>query len=150
VGLGKEAIMRIENTITIDREPETVWAYLADLEHIPEWNPAIVATRKVTRGPVGVGTVYEQERIEPEPGTESIEVTRYEPGRRLDLHGTFGPFLAELRYAIEDLGDACRLTNVAELEARGALRLFQPIAARRIREAIADNLRALKHRLEAA
>ena len=142
--------MRIENTITIDREPETVWAYLADLEHIPEWNPAIVATRKVTRGPVGVGTVYEQQRSTPQPGTESIEVTRFEPGHRLDLHGTLGPFLAELRYAIEDLGGASRLTNVAELEASGALRLFQPIATRRIREAIADNLRILKHRLEAA
>lgn len=142
--------MRIENTITIEREPQAAWDYLADLEHVPQWNPAIVATRKVTRGPIGVSTVYEQQRSTPAPATESVEITRFEPSRRLDLHGTIGPFLAEIRYAIEDLGGASRLTNVAELEASGALRLFQPIAARRIREAIGENLRVLKHRLEAA
>jgi carbon monoxide dehydrogenase subunit G len=142
--------MRIEQAITIDREPEAVWGYLADLEHIPEWNPAIAQTRKVTRGPVGVGAVYEQDRTEPEPATESLEVTWFEPEHRLDLHGSLGPFLAEMRYAIEDLGGASRLTNVAELEATGALRLFKPIAARRIREAIGENLRTLKANLEAA
>ena len=142
--------VRIENTVTIEREPEEVWAYLSDLEHIPGWNPAITATRKVTRGPVGVGTVYEQDRTEPRPGTESIEVTRFDPELRLELHGTLGPFVAELSYGFEDLGGATRLTNVADLEAAGALKLYQPIAARRIRAAIAANLRQLKGRVESA
>ena len=34
-------MIRFANTIDIAREPATVYAYLADLEHTPEWNWAI-------------------------------------------------------------------------------------------------------------
>lgn len=47
--------MRFRSTITIKRSPAEVFAYLADFENVPTWNYAIVETRKVTEGPVGVG-----------------------------------------------------------------------------------------------
>jgi Polyketide cyclase / dehydrase and lipid transport len=49
-----------ENTVTIRRPVEDVFAFLADFENVPAWNPAIVETRKVSPGPVGVGTTYRQ------------------------------------------------------------------------------------------
>ncbi len=45
-----------ENTVTIQRPAEDVFAFLADFENIPRWNYAIAATKKTSPGPVGVGT----------------------------------------------------------------------------------------------
>ena len=47
-----------ENTVTIRRPIAAVFAFLADFENIPAWNYAIVETRKVSPGPVGVGTTF--------------------------------------------------------------------------------------------
>jgi hypothetical protein len=84
--------MRFENTITIRRPPAEVFAYLADFENVPTWNYAIVETKKLSQGPVGVGTKYRQVRKLPRPSEESFEVTGYEPEARLSVDGTFGPF----------------------------------------------------------
>ena len=44
-----------ENTVTIRRAVEDVFAFLADFENIPTWNYAIVETKKTSPGPVGSG-----------------------------------------------------------------------------------------------
>jgi uncharacterized protein YndB with AHSA1/START domain len=52
-----------ENTVTIRRPVEDVFAFLADFENIPKWNYAIVETSKVSPGmsylldPTGGGTM---------------------------------------------------------------------------------------------
>ncbi len=57
--------MRFTNTITIDRPPAEVFAFLAQFENVPRWNYAISETRKISRGPVGVGSRYVQARTLP-------------------------------------------------------------------------------------
>jgi len=42
-----------ENTVTIQRPAEEVFAFLADFENIPKWNYAIDETHKTSAGPVG-------------------------------------------------------------------------------------------------
>lgn len=54
--------MKFRNTITIERSPAEVFAYLADFEKVPTWNYAIAETRKISEGPVGAGTRYRQAR----------------------------------------------------------------------------------------
>ena len=68
-----------ENTVTIRRSVEDVFSFLADLENVPKWNYAIVETRKVSAGPVGVGTIYQQVRSVPSRSEEHLEVTAYDP-----------------------------------------------------------------------
>jgi hypothetical protein len=71
--------MRFANTITIDRPPAAVFAYLADLENLPRWNYAISETRKITAGPVRVGSRYRQSRTIPVHSEESLEVIEFSP-----------------------------------------------------------------------
>jgi uncharacterized protein YndB with AHSA1/START domain len=54
-----------QNTVTIRRPVEDVFAFLADFENVPRWNKAILRTRKTSPGPVGVGTTYRQVRTVP-------------------------------------------------------------------------------------
>jgi uncharacterized membrane protein len=39
-----------QNTVTIRREIEDVFAFLADFENVPTWNYAIVETKKTSPG----------------------------------------------------------------------------------------------------
>lgn len=140
--------MRFTNTLTIDRPQDAVFAYLADLENLPRWNYAIQQTRKVSSGPVGVGSRYHQVRTVPEHREESLEVTEYDAGRALTIRGTLNSLPAELSYALEPDGRATVLTNTVDLATRGPLTLVAPLATRQVRSAVAANLEVLKEILE--
>jgi AmiR/NasT family two-component response regulator len=87
-----------ENTVTIRRPIAAVFAFLADFENIPAWDYAIVETRKVSPGPVGVGTTYRPIRSVPRRSQEGFEVTVFEPASRLEVQGARAlPGEAELR-----------------------------------------------------
>jgi uncharacterized protein YndB with AHSA1/START domain len=138
-----------ENTVTIRRAVEDVFAFLADFENIPTWNYAIVETKKTSPGPVGVGTTYRQLRSVPSRSEEGFQVTAFEPSSRLEVHGDIGPFTATISYLLAPTDHGTRLTNVVDLEsASGVLRLVAPLAASRVKTAVAANLDTLKRLLE--
>ncbi len=141
-------MIRFANTIDIALEPSAVYAYLADLEHTPEWNWAIATTEKVTPGPVGVGTRYRQTRSVPRPGVETLQITGLEPHRRIDVTGRLGPFVVRLSYELAAIGLGTRLTNTAELEPSVPLGFVGGLLGGRIRTAVAENLGVLKAVLE--
>ena len=140
--------MRFVNTITIDRAPGGVFAYLAEFENVPRWNYAIAETRKVTDGPVGVGARYLQLRTIPTRSEETFEVVEFEPDRRLVIRGQIGPFSGDIVYLLEGAANATVLTNTCDLRAHGPLSVVAPLATRRVQSAVAANLDVLKQILE--
>jgi hypothetical protein len=138
-----------QNTVTIRRPIEDVFVLLADFENIPRWNYAILQTKKICPGPVGVGTTYRQIRSLPSRSEEGFQVTVFEPTSHLEIHGDIGPFTATLSYLLAPLGNGTRLTNSVDLQPTSrALRLLAPLAALRVNTAVAANLRTLKRLLE--
>jgi uncharacterized protein YndB with AHSA1/START domain len=138
-----------DNTLTIRRPAEDVFAFLADFENVPTWNHAIESTTKASPGPVGVGSTYRQVRSEPRRGEEAFEVTAFEPTRRLAIEGEIGPFHARVAYLLEPIDGATRLENAVELEPSSAVsRLLAPLAVSRVKAAVAENLGVLKRLLE--
>jgi uncharacterized protein YndB with AHSA1/START domain len=141
-------VATFENTVMIRRPIEDVFGFLSDFENVPKWNYAIVETRKVSEGAVGVGTIYHQVRSVPNRSEERFEVTAYNPPRHLEIRGQLGPFPARLSYALDVLPEGIRVTNSVELELRGLGRLLGRVAVPRVRDAVAANLRKLKELLE--
>jgi uncharacterized protein YndB with AHSA1/START domain len=141
-------VMRFANSVTIRRSPRDVFDFLAAFENVPKWNYAIVETRKTTDGPVRVGTTYRQLRSLPARSEETFQVTEFDPDRRLAIRGDLGPFEATLAYDLEPVEEGTRLTNTADLEAHGVLKVAAPIAGGRVRQAVAVNLDKLKEVLE--
>ena len=138
-----------ENTVTIQRSAEEVFAFLADFENIPKWNYAIDETHKISAGPVGVRSRYRQTRSVPSRSVEGFEVTVFEPARRLAMHGQIGPFRATISYELEATAGETRLVNKVELDApQSMLRLAAPLASPRIKAAVAQNLGKLRLILE--
>jgi uncharacterized protein YndB with AHSA1/START domain len=140
--------MKFTNSVVIRRPPAEVFAYLADPENIPKWNYAIASTRQTTPGSVGVGTRFRQTRTIPRPAEEELEVTGFEPDRHLALRGDLGPLSGSLAYELEAVPEGTRLTNRADLRARGPLGIAAELGAGRIRAAVADNLDVLRRILE--
>lgn len=140
--------MQFANSVTIRRQPHEVFEFLADFENVPKWNYAIVETHKTTDGPVTVGTTYRQTRSLPSRAEEAFEVTEYDPDRRLAIYGDLGPFKGTLAYQLEDVDQGTLVTNTADLEARGLLKVAAPLASGRVGQAVAANLEKLKEILE--
>jgi uncharacterized protein YndB with AHSA1/START domain len=140
--------MKFTNTVTINRPTADVFAFLAHFENVPRWNHAISETRKITGGPVDVGSVYRQTRTLPSRSEETFEVTEFEPDRRLSIRGALGPFQGEITYLLEAAGNATALANTMNLQPSGPLRLVAPLAASRVKSAVAANLDTLKQILE--
>lgn len=140
--------MRFSNTLTIDRPTAEVFAYLADLENIPRWNYAIGETRKTSDGPVGVGSQYTQVRTIPAHAEESLEIIEFEPDTLLAIQGGLGPFHGDITYHLTPADGGTVLTNAMDLQASGPTRLIAPLAATRVKNAVAANLEALKQLLE--
>ena len=141
-------MIEFENSVTIRRPREEVFAFLANFENVPRWNHAIAETRKTTGGPVGVGSRFLQVRQVPRRSEEAFEVTGYEPPHYLAIRGTLGPFDSELSYEIGTSGADTRLVNRIRLRPQGVLGILGQAAAGRIREAVAKNLGVLKEILE--
>jgi uncharacterized protein YndB with AHSA1/START domain len=139
-----------QNTVTIRRPVQDVFAFLAEFENLPKWNYAIVETEKTSPGPVGVGTTYRQLRSIPTRSEEAFQVTAFEPTHHLEIRGEIGPFTATINYLLGPSDDGTRLTNTVVLQpASGRLRLLAPLAASRVKKAVAANLDTLKQLLEA-
>jgi hypothetical protein len=141
-------MIRFDNTIDIARAPDEVYAYLADLEHTPEWNWAISSTQKVTLGPVGIGTRYRQTRSVPRPAVEFIEISGLDPGRSIEIAGVLGPFQARLTYELWPNPVGTRLVNRVELSPPVPLGPVGGLLRTRVRTSVSDNLEVLKERLE--
>ncbi|MFC6155964.1 SRPBCC family protein [Kribbella jiaozuonensis] len=140
--------MKFTNTITIDRSATAVFAYLANLENLPQWNYALAETQQLTPGPPSVGTRYRQTRTIPSHAVESLEIIELVPNQKLTVEGTLSGLPATLTYTLDATGDATTLTNSVDLRPPRPLNLVAPIAAGRIKSAVAANLNALKQLLE--
>lgn len=137
-----------QNQVEIGRPIGDVFAYLSDLENVPEWNYAIQQTVKITPGPIRVGTEFRQTRSLPRPSEETIRVARLEPPDALEVSGTLGPFRARLIYELTPTEAGTRLVNPIHLTASGPMRILARLATGRMRRAVAENLNVLKGILE--
>jgi uncharacterized membrane protein len=139
----------LEHDIRIELPREDVFAFLGDLENMPFWDPAIEVIWKTSPSSVGVGTTYRQIRSAPKRTEEVLEITTFDPPRRLIVEGEIGPFRGRIGFALEVAEEATRLTNWIELEPPSIIsQVVVPLAASQIKVAVASNLERLKEILE--
>jgi hypothetical protein len=140
--------IQFSNQLSIRRDLEDVFAFVADFSQVPTWNYAIRSTQQVTPGPVALGSTFRQVRTIPAVAEEEFEVTAWEPDRRVAITGDFGPFSGTLTYQVEPAPAGTVLTNDVELSPRGVLGVVGRIAGPRVKAAIAQNLEVLRSGLE--
>ena len=138
-------MLEFDHTIHIARPVGEVFAFLADFENLPKWNYYVLQVRKLSPGPVDVGTRYHQVR---KNDAQTFTVQKYEPDRRLAVKTTpdSSPQL-EMSFLLEKDGDGTRLRDRWKLDS-GQPALLEKLAGGRVKAAVADNLARLKTLLE--
>lgn len=139
----------IENSIEIQRPPETVFAYLTNLDREHEWNKQIRQVEALTDGPLRAGSRY-RVRFGRGVGVSIIEYqdvdaplswTTTSTSRRLDV---------QFAGTITSVHGGSRVTMQTTLLPHGPLRLASPLLNRTMHESWNRHLSLVKSILEGA
>ncbi len=128
----------VEQGIILDRPVHEVWNYV--MAH-NEWRkPAVLAVRKLTKGPDGVGSRYEN-KLKTPVGTRTVvnELTVFEPPSRMSWRQPEmkGPLaVLEGHNFLEPAGDGTRFTIRITYKMPGPWRLFEPLVRRQMEKSI--------------
>jgi uncharacterized membrane protein len=144
----------IVSSVEIDRPAADVFAYLDDLARHGEWQDAIVSTRVLTDGPVGVGTrAVDTRRVGGSRTQDSTyEIVEHDPPRGSAFRGIDGPVRPVGSMRVEALDEGrSRVTVEVDLKGHGlAGAVLAPIARSQARKQIPKDQQKLKELLEAA
>jgi len=114
-----------QHSVTINRPPEAVFAYLVDGEKCTEWRPGVLDIKRIS-GEGGVGTRYAQGVRGPMGRMISAdyEVTACEPNAHLEFQTVTGPARPHGRYDLEPVDGSTRLTFALDAKVGGLAGLF--------------------------
>jgi uncharacterized protein YndB with AHSA1/START domain len=138
-----------ENTVTVDRPIEDVFAYLADGGNNPRWRSGVISIER-TSALAGVGATYRQKLRG--PGGRAIDgdyrVTAYQPPTLLEFHVIAGPARPTGRFTLTAAGPGrTTVTFTLDLQPTGLMRLMNAMIAKTMRSEV-SRLSRLKVDLE--
>jgi uncharacterized protein YndB with AHSA1/START domain len=142
-------VLRIDVTLEIARPPAQVFAALTDLERIPEWQESAIESR--CEGPLEEGArIYERRRAMGGEIENELEVTAFEPGRRLTLEVVEGPvpFSVDHQLVEQDSGGSTFLHVIAEGKPGSFMKLAKPMLKRHAEHELRGDFERLKQQLE--
>ncbi len=136
-------MLRVAHSIAIGRPREAVFEFVTNPENVTRWKKGLVAVRRRTPGPSGVGTI--DTHVGEILGWRSEvdhEITEYEPNRYMKFKTLDGPFPSRGRFTFEDFNGGTRVSVVSEGSARGIYRVLAPlmawVAGRRLKRDFSD------------
>ena len=139
----------LELTVEISRPVAAVFAFVADQTNAPRWQDGLAEVRRLTGGPLGVGT--EHEFIRRFAGRELATRNRFvsfEQDRYVQFEIPAGWLTGRASYLTEPSPSGTILTSRIQLRAHGPATLVEPVLARLLaRDARNDDAR-LKRLLE--
>ncbi len=142
-------MLRIDLTLEIARPPAEVFAALTDLDRIPEWQESAVESR--CDGPLAEGArIHERRRAMGRELESELEVTSFEPGRRLTLKAVSGPvrFTVDHELVEQDAGGSTFLHVIVEGQSGSFMKLAGPMLKRRAEGELRGDFERLKQQLE--
>ncbi|MGD0804292.1 MAG: SRPBCC family protein [Candidatus Bathyarchaeia archaeon] len=117
-------MVKVEESVMIDRPVEEVWKFIADLSNVPKWEPGVLEARLTSSGPIGVGSTCEIIRKDMTLPQRCIE---YEPNRKLSFVVTSGPAKGTVvGFGVEAVEGKTRFTSADDVKFDGFYRLLAP------------------------
>ena len=143
--------MVYERTIEVARDPEEVFAYLADFSNAAEWDPGIESARRLTDGPTVVGSRFEiMARFRDNVQRFEYVVTELEQGRRIVLHGEGAKALSDDTISVAGANGGARIAYRADIRLKGVLRVAEPFLRGTFARMGDDALDGLRRKLSSA
>ncbi len=131
-----------------------IFGYLGDgfFENYPKWSPEVVELECLSDGPVKLGTIARQVRIDQGRRTETrFKINVYERNKRLGFAGISDPFRCVYELGNKNSGKSSELVFTFELtEIQMVMRPFEKLIRVVIQEGAERTVRNLKRLTEAA
>jgi hypothetical protein len=140
---------RFGSSVVVNRPSGEVFAFLADPLNDPHWSAACLEMRRVSGGPVNVGSTFQQvSRFMRRRFELTLEVTAYEPDRRFGMKVITGPLKFAGMRLLETVPDGTRVTFMGGGQSGGFFQIAEPLLALAARRQLTKDLIALKRVLE--
>jgi carbon monoxide dehydrogenase subunit G len=111
--------VRAELRIEIERSPGDVFAYLADVSNLTEWQSGVHSAEIDGGGEAKQGArIVESRTLLGKELTTTLEIVDFEPPRLFTLRALDGPALLTVRHELEPSGEDTELHVVVEGEVR--------------------------------
>jgi len=128
-------VIRGSWTTTVHRPVEETFDYLADLANEPEWNPDASNVRRTSDGPVGLGTIWEEDYAR--VGHYVTTIDAYDRPRTLGFDARNPRTDAHVVFRFAPAGDSStEVSCEIELTMKGFMRVVEPLVAPMIRRQI--------------
>jgi uncharacterized protein YndB with AHSA1/START domain len=144
-------MIKLENSVVINRPIDEVFEFMANSENNPQWQSGAQEVMKTSEGPIDVGTTYTSVSKILGRGIEStVEYTAYEPNGRLAGKTTSGPIPFQFETTFEPVAEGgTKVTSSGEGDVGGFFKLAEPLVARMLKRQTESDTANLKDLLEA-
>lgn len=143
-------MIEVRAAVSVDRPPEEVFAYLADMAHNPEWQRGMQECRWTSDPPLRLGSTYDQRaRFLGREIVSSFEVTEFEPGAHIRIRSTAGTMPLDItREVAANRSGGSEVSAIVRGDASGVFRIAAPIMRMIVGASVRGDYRRLKERLE--
>ncbi|MEI7867249.1 MAG: SRPBCC family protein [Candidatus Methylumidiphilus sp.] len=139
-------------SITISRPTEDVFKFISIdfFQNYPKWSPEVIQLEALTEGPVKLGIIARQVRVDQGHRTESkFRVTVYEPNKCLCFTGVSDPYRCTYELVDSNPGKAARLSFTFELlEIQMFMRPFEKLIRKVVQDGTERTVRNIKRLAE--
>lgn len=142
-------MISIKASVAIDRLQDEVFNFVLDFENASEWQSGVVTSKKVTPGPVRVGTRFvEDVRIALKKVSAACVITGIAPGRSISFAATSAPVDYQGEFLFEQAGAGTQVSLIATAELKGLWKILGPLFALDARGGAQKELGRIKAALE--
>lgn len=139
-------------SITIGHPTEDLFRFIGVdfFRNYPKWSPEVIQLESLTEGPVKLGTVIRQVRVDQGHRTDSkFRVNIFEPNKRLCFAGVSDPYRCTYELSELNGGNASRLTFTFELlEIQMFMRPFEKLIRSVVQDGSDRTVRNIKRLVE--
>ena len=137
-----------QSKIWIHRPVDEVFTFVSNKENDLQWQSGLVEVHQAP-GPVGVGTrIDEVYSFLGRKMDGKLEITEYEPGRKITTKSVGGPFHIQYSCILEAGNGGTQFTMNMEMKPEGFFTLAEPIVGANLKKSVDTDLASLKKVLE--
>ncbi len=148
--VGTIAAVRFSEQIVVSRPAADAFQYIAEFENTAEWDPGIAESRKLTDGPVRVGSQFDVVALfRGKRQRFRYTVTELDDGRRIVLEGVGAKATSVDAITVDSTSDSgSRISYTADIQLKGLRRLAEPLLKPMLAKTGEDALAGLKQKLD--
>jgi len=138
-----------EMTEWVARSPKDVFQFVTDSANAPKVSDSVIRMEKLTDGPMGVGTRYQETRLMDGKEQQAVlEVVAFENGSRYSVRNETQGIETVYQYEFSPENDGTRIVLTCNVNAKGLKKAMVPVVVNILKKEDGDHLQRLKSTME--